>query len=99
MKHRLLSFLLIFLPLVANAIEIDGINYNLNSTNKTAEVTNSPNYYTGEIIVPNSIVYNNNSYDVTSIGRKAFYWCTKLTKIVIPNTVITIEDEAFYECI
>lgn len=98
MKHHLLSFLLMLLPLAANAVVIDGIYYNLHSTNKTAEVTSSPDYYTGEIIIPNSVMYNNISYDVTSIGRKAFWWCSKLTKIVIPNTVTTIEDEAFAYC-
>ena len=35
---------------------------------------------------------------VTSIGDKAFYWCSGLTSITIPNSVTYIFELAFYEC-
>ena len=35
---------------------------------------------------------------VTSIGYGAFYYCTYLASIEIPNTVTSIEDYAFYYC-
>ena len=35
---------------------------------------------------------------LTSIGYEAFYYCTSLTSIEIPNTVTSIEDRAFYYC-
>lgn len=35
---------------------------------------------------------------VTSIGRDAFYECTKLTGITIPDSVTTIGRQAFYLC-
>ncbi|MBQ2738274.1 MAG: leucine-rich repeat protein [Clostridia bacterium] len=34
----------------------------------------------------------------TSIGRNAFYNCTSLTSITIPNSVTSIGDFAFYNC-
>ena len=34
----------------------------------------------------------------TFIGNNAFYGCTTLTAITIPNSVTTIEDYAFYNC-
>ncbi len=40
-------------------------------------------------IIPNS---------VTSIGERAFYFCTSLTSIIIPNSVISIGDYAFATC-
>ena len=37
-------------------------------------------------------------YRVTSIGERAFYGCTGLTSIVIPNSVTSIGDYAFKGC-
>ena len=35
------------------------------------------------------------SDDVTSIGDYAFYWCTGLTEVTIPNSVTLIGERAF----
>ena len=36
--------------------------------------------------------------DVTSIGYRAFYDCTSLTSVTIPNSVTIIEQSAFSDC-
>ena len=53
------------------------------------------NLPTGNIIIPESVVYNGTTYAVTSIGYCAFQNCTTLTSVVIPNSVTSIGDFAF----
>ena len=86
--------------------KIDGIYYNLNETNKTATVTNQVGHtkwvkrsaYSGIVSVPSSITYNGKTYSVTTIGESAFYNCSRLTSVTIPNSVTMIGNYAFWDC-
>ena len=85
-RRLLLSVLTIMLPLVTSAVEINGINYELNNTNLTATVVrNYMEYYdeeddeyylypaySGDIVIPGSVQYNGTVYSVTSIESGAF---------------------------
>ncbi|MBQ8722232.1 MAG: leucine-rich repeat protein [Paludibacteraceae bacterium] len=78
--------------------EIDGIYYNLNSENKTAEVTYTyDSKYSGNITIPEKVIYGV-EYNVTSIGYNAFSFCSSLTSVSIPNSVIEIGRDAFSYC-
>ena len=82
----------------ASVVEVDGIYYDIAENNAT--VTYGYNYYySGNIVIPESIIYNNSKYSVTSIGNYAFEECTGLTSVTIPNSVTSIGDGAFRECI
>ncbi|MDE6650154.1 MAG: leucine-rich repeat domain-containing protein [Muribaculaceae bacterium] len=50
-----------------------------------------------EISIPEEVSYNNKTYTVTDIDRKAFKYC-KLTTINIPKTVKYIRESAFEGC-
>ena len=79
--------------------KVDGIYYNLNKTDKTASVvSNYYGVYSGNIIIPETITYNNTTYSVTSIGDRAFDQCSGLTSVTIPNSVTTIGEEVFGNC-
>ena len=97
---RALLFILVFLPMLASAdaVEISGIYYNLDSEAKTAEVTSSGRNYVGEIVIPESVTYEGTEHRVTSIGNSAFAQCDKLTSVIIPNSVTSIGDAAFGWC-
>ena len=48
----------------------------------------------GNVAIPDTI----NGLPVTTIGASAFYSCTSLTSVTIPNSVASIGDSAFYYC-
>ncbi len=54
--------------------------------------------YTGSITIPSTFTYNSTTYSVTSIGSDAFYDCSGLTSITIPNSVTSIGGGAFSGC-
>ena len=53
---------------------------------------------TGAISIPATVVNGGNTYSVTSIGVGAFYRCTELAAINIPNSVTSIGEWAFAGC-
>lgn len=54
----------------------------------------------GDVVIP-STVSDNDGYiwTVSSISNYAFYGCTGITSVTIPNTVTRIGNQAFYQCI
>ncbi len=78
---------------------VGGISYSVNTTNKTASVvSNYYGAYSGNIIIPETIIYDNTTYSVTSIGEDAFYGCSGLTSATIGNSVKSIGEGAFRYC-
>ena len=100
MKKVLLSILLTFLPILASAnpVEIDGIWYNLDPKAKEAEVARNPTKYKGNVIIPKNVTHEGVEYSVKKIADNAFFECSGLTSVTIPNSVSSIGDWAFYSC-
>ena len=78
-------------------IQIGDFYYDLNSSTKEATVTKGP-LYESSVIIPETITYDGIMYSVTSIGDKAFYKCSGLTSVTIPNSVTSIGSSAFHRC-
>lgn len=74
--------------------EIDGIKYAFSGDE--AMVIHSE--YTNDVVIPESITYEGNTYIVSSISERAFYNCSELTSITIPNSIKSIGERAFYGC-
>lgn len=77
---------------------VDGMYYKVVSlSDLTCEVTDF-GQYSGNIVIPSKVMYNNRTLTVIGIGNYAFNGCSGLTSITIPNSVTRIGDYAFYEC-
>lgn len=86
-------------PLKFGAVEIDGICYTLDKDNHTAELTASNERYSGysgDVTVPEEVMYEDERYVVTSVGNRAFKNCIKLGTVRLPETVEIIKEYAFY---
>ena len=108
LKSLLLALLLAMLPQVASAYDfkVDGLCYNKNgggtSVTVTYEGTGAEGYgysnLNGDLVIPPSVTYDGTTYSVTTIGGRAFYDCSGLTSVTIPNSVTTIGSSAFEGC-
>lgn len=71
--------------------------YEINSDNSSVAITG----YNGNatiIEIPSTIAIGTKQYNVVSISEKAFYGNKKLLKVIIPNTILSIGDNAFGAC-
>ena len=76
---------------------IDGINYKITEIGSSVAVA-AGGEYSGEIVIPDSITYENITYNVTSISDNAFDTCRDITSITMPNGITTIGERAFARC-
>jgi hypothetical protein len=77
--------------------QYNGIYYNYTSNDEVC-VTFGVTPYSGSVNIPSSFYYDGCRCYVTSIGYSAFYGCSGLTSITIPNSVTSIADDAFEGC-
>lgn len=52
----------------------------------------------GDLVIPESVTFEGNTYIVTEIGNFAFGWCKDLTSVSIPNSITNIYTNAFVRC-
>lgn len=58
-------------------------------------ITDCDNSISGTVVIPSEV----KGYTVTSIGSMAFYGCSGITKITVPNSITFIDSSAFENCI
>ena len=104
----LFSLLLLALLLpdtsIAHEFEVDGIYYNRVFSNEvevtypgTEYWTNSERYM-GAVEIPATFTRDGTVYTVIAIGNFAFYGCSELTSVTIPESILYIGYYAFEGC-
>ena len=92
------------MPLVAETETVGGYTWTYHINGDAAEIYKDDGYGygtiaispspTGAVAIPSTL----GGKPVTSIGEAAFYDCSGLTRVTIPNSVTTIGDYAFSCC-
>lgn len=108
MKNNLLVLAFImtltsFEASLASDVMIDGLYFNLNIADSTAILTRDNNDYYAyqdytEVIIPETISYQNVTYTVWRIDDYAFAGCIHLKSLVVPNTVNSVGYRAIHGC-
>ena len=97
--------------MVADDFEVDGIYYNLLNSREVT-VTNHTDYffidegivepvithYSGDVVIPETVNYGGNTYEVVAIDDEAFLYSNELTSVTLPSTIISIGWRAFLGC-
>ncbi len=100
LKRILLFMLLCGLAVDAEAVMIDGINYNLYYDNVApyAYVDRTQTIDAAEIVIPSVVSYNNIEYKVTVLDWGCFEGKTNLKSVKLPETITKLGGHSFYGC-
>lgn len=82
------------------ALSIFKVNYNLDTSKNTAEITGFVKDFSGELIIPEMLWHlgYNMAYRVTSISSYGFRNHTGITAITLPEGVSKLDEYTFYQC-
>lgn len=83
---------------VVEKVKIGDLYYNLDTDSKTAEVAKDAYEDLAIVTIPSSVPYNDDNYDVTGVGKMAFYSCKTITSVTIPDGMVSIGSSAFCYC-
>lgn len=107
--YILLVSMLMVSAMYGNEFVVDGIKYDtdvwledLRSGDESADKVKvlgleNPSY-SGSLVIPESVTYNQKTYSVKYIKYSAFEGCAGLTSVTLPNTLLTINYGAFKDC-
>ena len=103
MRRVLFVFALSICSLVAWAYDFSAVAptgqtlYYTITSDSTVEVSGDTTL-TGSLTIPSTVVNGSTTYSVTSIGDSAFFQCSGLTSVTIPNSVTSLGTAAFNRC-
>ena len=82
----------------AATVTVNGINYTTSGLKATVAKYPKGSPYTGEIIIPGEIESGGTTYTVVATAANTFQDCTEITKVVLPESCVTIGRGTFSGC-
>lgn len=75
----------------------DGIYYHISGGNNVVLIYGEPGFgsYSGSVVIPETVVHNGVSYNVTGFAASAFAFCNNLISLSIPVTISSIGNDVF----
>lgn len=101
MKKTMLMLLALIMSVSMGAMDFeeDGISYDiLSSDDRTVEVVNNNSAYVGDVVIPARVSHDGTTYTVAAIHFQAFFKCTDLYSVSIPETVTDMGRYSFTQC-
>ncbi|MEB3387195.1 cell surface protein, partial [Flavobacterium psychrophilum] len=94
--RKLLFIILIPFLGIAQDFTANGINYTVTSSTApfTASVASNTRF-SGDAVIPETVVYNSENYAVTAIADEAFKGNYNLTSVSIGDAVTSVGESAF----
>ena len=104
MKEKLLTLAVALLAATGawaqTTFTADNLTYKVTDAEaKTVTLTRYVTKPTGELTIPATVTYGGTTYSVTAIGYRAFFQCSEITSVTIPDSVTKIDVDAFYSCV
>ncbi len=75
----------------------DDIHYSINADNKSVSVVSRFWKYSGDVVIPSTVVHEDKTYRVTCIGEDAFWYCS-ITSLDLPDGLASIGRGAISAC-
>ena len=97
MKKIAISFLVCFVCLIISGLSVSAAKsgyYTYTVSGGNATITDVDSSISGNIVIPSTL----GGRSVTAIGDNAFFACSLMTSITLPNTVTSVGESAFYAC-
>lgn len=76
---------------------VEGISYEMNEDG-TVTIVSANHTAEGKYEIPSSVMIDGVEHIVTEIGANAFWGCTDMTTVTIPETICVLGDGAFAGC-
>ena len=99
MKRLLFSSLLALMAIAGGAqtFTVDDLSYTVTDADAKTVSVKKTDATTGELVIPSSVTYEEETYAVTAIENNGFAF-TGITSITIPSSILNVGNQAFNDC-